>query len=658
MKKQLTRLTSLFLLICMIVTLAACSESPAVQPDNGSDAQPTPDGSNGNAEQPSCPHSYVETIEKKPLALAAGTKKQTCSLCGNSYTEIIPATKTLKVLAIGNSFSTDATEYLWNVANDGGVETVVVGNLYIGGCTLNNHMTNLNGSKNAYKYYKNTNGTWNMTENTSIQTALLDEEWDIITLQQASGTSGVSSTYSAPLSIILPKLSALEPNADIYWHMTWAYQGDSTHSDFSQYNKNQITMYNAIVNAVKENIATNETFRGIIPSGTAIQNLRSSYLGDTLTRDGYHMSYSHGRYTAALTWFAYLTGGSIESIDWVPTEHATALAEDLAVVKEAVTKALAAPLAVTECNKVDPTPDLDLSTMTDAERIAHLGYNINDYFVLDWAPEIGAFYNSKNSYEVLNSSNSTASNLVNFIASKHLKISDLPIGSLIIIDSGYNYRPEGWFVEGEKTGTARPGAVTDPITEVTAAWWGTHVVKAFNLGSSPAKVMTAEDATHLRIYIPKSTFVTPPEADLSNTDDGTLISSLNKNINDYIMINWHPEVGAFYNCKTSYAVLNSSNSTASNLVNFIASGYLTKDKLPVGALIIVDEGYNYRPEGWTAENVLSDKRAASVTTRIVEVTEEWWGSWTIRGFNLGSSPAKVMTAEDAMHLRIFVPIAK
>ena len=85
----------------------------------------------------------------------------------------------------------------------------------------------------------------------------------------------------------------------------------------------------------------------------------------------------------------------------------------------------------------EPTPEPEPTTPTDAELFTAAGLDINNYEVFDWAPEVGAFYNCKNSYAVLNSSNSTASNLVNFIASGYITLEDLPVGSVIIVDEGY-----------------------------------------------------------------------------------------------------------------------------------------------------------------------------------------------------------------------------
>ena len=102
--------------------------------------------------------------------------------------------------------------------------------------------------------------------------------------------------------------------------MTWAYQQNSTHQEFVKYNKNQITMYEAIVEAVKEKVRSNEDISMVIPVGTAIQNARTSFVGDTLTRDGYHLTYDFGRYVAGLTFVKQLTDLDISNVTFKPTK--------------------------------------------------------------------------------------------------------------------------------------------------------------------------------------------------------------------------------------------------------------------------------------------------------------------------------------------------
>jgi hypothetical protein len=70
--------------------------------------------------------------------------------------EAVP--KSLKILAIGNSFSIDAMQYLYQIAEDAGVEEIVLGNLYIGGCSLSTHLDNSLHGNPHYDYYKNVDG--------------------------------------------------------------------------------------------------------------------------------------------------------------------------------------------------------------------------------------------------------------------------------------------------------------------------------------------------------------------------------------------------------------------------------------------------------------------------------------------------------------------
>ncbi len=54
----------------------------------------------------------------------------------------------MKILAIGNSFSQDATRYLQDIAASAG-EELFVRNLYIGGCSLEMHSKNIAENANA-----------------------------------------------------------------------------------------------------------------------------------------------------------------------------------------------------------------------------------------------------------------------------------------------------------------------------------------------------------------------------------------------------------------------------------------------------------------------------------------------------------------------------
>lgn len=250
----------------------------------------------------------------------------------------------LKILSIGNSFSVDAQEYLYYILEDLGVEEIKLGNLYVGGCTLDMHLVYADRNVAAYTYYTNTDGTWQETENYSIEQAVTSENWDYITFQQASGSSGITSTYD-DLDALIDIVKPLCPDAKLVWHMTWAYQQDSSHKEFVKYDSNQETMYKAIVSAVNEKIETNDNIDFVIPVGTAIQNARTSYIGDNLTADGHHLSLDLGRYIAGLTFAHALTGLSIDDVEFQP-ETVTESQKKVAI--EAVNNCFAQPYEVTE----------------------------------------------------------------------------------------------------------------------------------------------------------------------------------------------------------------------------------------------------------------------------------------------------------------------
>ena len=308
-----------------------------VSSDNTSSTGPTVD-------QTTCSHEYESSITKHPRVLDEGEKTFTCKLCKHTYTEKLPKTKTLKVLALGNSFSCDAMEYLWDIANNAGVENIVLGNTNISGCSLDMHWDNIV-NDTTFSYRKNTTGIWEKKGST-VAEVLADEEWDIISLQQNSGNSALPDTYGN-LNNLVNYISDCKPNARIVWHLTWSYQHTDKHEVFKEFDRDPVKMYNAIVSTYKEKVEPCELITSVTPSGTAVQNLRSSYIGDTITRDGFHMSYNYGRYLVGLTWFAALTGGDVDSITWLPSDYPE-LADDLPVIRQSVKDAIKQPLAITQ----------------------------------------------------------------------------------------------------------------------------------------------------------------------------------------------------------------------------------------------------------------------------------------------------------------------
>ncbi|MBP3422503.1 MAG: DUF4886 domain-containing protein, partial [Clostridia bacterium] len=200
----------------------------------------------------------------------------------------------LKILMIGNSFSCDTIQWMYGIAKDAGVEKLFLGNLDSPGFSLSNHLIHAKENLPKHYYHTNNNGAWSVEKDYLLSDAVSSQNWDFISFQQSSGSSGQPYSYDV-LQELMDLVRNLCPTAKFVWNMTWAYQADSTHSAFGNYKNDQAYMYKAITRTVQAKVLPNDGISLIVPNATSIQNARTSYLGDTLTRDGYHLSYDIGR---------------------------------------------------------------------------------------------------------------------------------------------------------------------------------------------------------------------------------------------------------------------------------------------------------------------------------------------------------------------------
>lgn len=240
----------------------------------------------------------------------------------------------MRVLSIGNSFSQDAHKWLHQLAEINGIDMETV-NLYIGGCSLEMHWNNVV-NDNAY-YDLELNGNAGVRK-TGIKNALAMEDWDVITVQQVSGHSGLTESYEPYLSNLVSVIKNTCPNAKLYFHQTWAYETDSSHDDFVYYHHDQRKMFEQIVSATEQ--AAKSIGAQLIPSGTLVQRIRETVPefdyqngGLSLCRDGFHMSYDYGRYAVAATWLRVLAGVNVKA-DGFEDFDLNLLKKILAVVNE------------------------------------------------------------------------------------------------------------------------------------------------------------------------------------------------------------------------------------------------------------------------------------------------------------------------------------
>ena len=226
----------------------------------------------------------------------------------------------MRILAIGNSFSQDATAMLQPVLAASGIQAEVV-NLYIGGCPLERHWQNIEQDAPAYDEQLEGEATGRKR---SIREAVEDGPWDWIVTQQASHDSGWENTYEPFLTLMTAFLRERAPEARLALQETWAYERDSDHGSFMRYHRDQGEMYDRLSRCYRE--AASRHDMTLIPCGNVIQALRAEEPfryesgGISLCRDGFHMNALYGRYALALCWGRRLAGMAAADNAYIPRD--------------------------------------------------------------------------------------------------------------------------------------------------------------------------------------------------------------------------------------------------------------------------------------------------------------------------------------------------
>lgn len=252
---------------------------------------------------------------------------------------------TLRVLAIGNSFSVDGVEFLKDIAAAQG-KAIVVGNAQIGGCSLDRHLREAKSDNPVYSFSLDRGTEREVRKEATLRSCLEREPWDYVFLQQQSLLAGQYDSYRPYIDSLMSYVRRNVPDGDkvrFGFHQTWAYAKDHTDKFYSLYRHDQMRMYRAIVKSARR-VCREMKIRTVVPSGTAIQNGRSSRLGDTFNRDGYHMHKTLGRYTVACAWFETLFGEPVREGGFVPEGLDP---DKAAIAREAARRAVAKPYKVT-----------------------------------------------------------------------------------------------------------------------------------------------------------------------------------------------------------------------------------------------------------------------------------------------------------------------
>ena len=211
----------------------------------------------------------------------------------------------VKILAIGNSFTENATSHMAWMSDVLNGDSICVTKLTHNGCSLAQHWSFHVNDSPEYKFYYTDAGRWVLSEINKLDDALELFDWDIIVIQQASGESGMYASYQPYLDNLVELFRATNPNAKIAWHYTWPYRAGTEHPYFPNYNCDPLTMYEAILEAGDQASARVDLS---IPAATLVREMRKEYpeVENGFSTDGYHISDEMALFALSTLWYECL----------------------------------------------------------------------------------------------------------------------------------------------------------------------------------------------------------------------------------------------------------------------------------------------------------------------------------------------------------------
>lgn len=205
----------------------------------------------------------------------------------------------INVLCLGNSFTQCTMRYLEGICENLNVKSKVnVQYIYNAGTSLQYYAEQL-GTEDSHNLQSAVNGGHLFTGSGTLAT-LLSKAWDIVVLQQVSGSSDEYATYEPYLSQLIEYIQGhcANKSVKIAFLMTWS-TGAAAYAD--------------IVSAVKQmNSESGHIVETIIPAGTALANIRGTSMNENNSAYGFtydkgmHLHVGVGDYVAGCAFYESL----------------------------------------------------------------------------------------------------------------------------------------------------------------------------------------------------------------------------------------------------------------------------------------------------------------------------------------------------------------
>jgi len=237
----------------------------------------------------------------------------------------------IDIIMIGASSCYYYVEELYALAAAAGIKMRVC-NVYYSGCRLDQHYNWWINDQSMYQFYETDGNGRKGTNNVSLEYCLAQGDWDIISLQQGSGTIrkyGGAPHFEETLvytDALVPYLQQEFPDAELVWHQGWAYQVGYNRDGYAvtsleqqdrdaQYVRDYVLLVCQRYNLRRVN--TSEAWQIVRHGG--YDNLCARLTYNNGEGDYYHDGdIGGGQYLNACVWFEVITGQSCVGNPYAP----------------------------------------------------------------------------------------------------------------------------------------------------------------------------------------------------------------------------------------------------------------------------------------------------------------------------------------------------
>ena len=243
----------------------------------------------------------------------------------------------VRVLAIGHSYSNNATQYIDDIAESMGLGgKIEVYSLYYAGCSLQQHVNYYNNNQAVYELYRGGVNVFGQGQLITMQKAFEYKEYDYVTFQQSPENSAHAESFNPVLGQLANIVRKEEPRAKFQIHQTWAWCNDCAVNGDGKYLTNTYASDDAVFELIRdsyEKAAKTIGAVGIVPSGEAVQLAKAYGYGDfhnqnasgdvlqcqngALYADSIHHLNQRGRYLVACVWIEHFLGKDTRTATYV-----------------------------------------------------------------------------------------------------------------------------------------------------------------------------------------------------------------------------------------------------------------------------------------------------------------------------------------------------